>query len=224
MSPAPAARGVVAFIDRHLDPVESLGEVLFGLIMVLTMTLGASLAAGYERGLLLEATGCNVAWGVIDGVLFVLSGRFERSRRGRIVRRVQRAPNDETALALIREELAPGISSDTTHEDREHFYRSVLMMLSHARAARRAIAREEILGAIAVFLLVAGTAVPAALPFLVVSDPETALRLSNLLLVALLFVVGFRWARYVDTNRWVAASTVAGLGVALVGVAVALGG
>lgn len=73
-----------SFIHRHLDPAESLGEVLFGLIMVLTFTLGAAVAGGYKRGMLLAAVGCNVAWGVIDGVLFVLSGRFARrpSRSG----------------------------------------------------------------------------------------------------------------------------------------------
>jgi VIT1/CCC1 family predicted Fe2+/Mn2+ transporter len=45
----------MSFFARHLDPSEILGELLFGLIMVLTFTLGASLAGGYERGLLLSA-------------------------------------------------------------------------------------------------------------------------------------------------------------------------
>jgi hypothetical protein len=53
----------MSFIQRHLDPAEILGELLFGLIMVLTFTLSAAAAGGYERGLLLEAIGCNVAWG-----------------------------------------------------------------------------------------------------------------------------------------------------------------
>ena len=32
-----------SFVGRYLDPTESLGEVLFGLIMALTFTLGAGL-------------------------------------------------------------------------------------------------------------------------------------------------------------------------------------
>jgi hypothetical protein len=90
------------FWRRHLEPVESLGEILFGLIMVLTFTLGASLAGGHERGLILAALGCNVAWGVIDGVLFVLSSRFERRRRDRLIRAVRQAPDADAALAAIR--------------------------------------------------------------------------------------------------------------------------
>jgi hypothetical protein len=69
---------VALFWQRHLEPVESLGEVLFGLIMALTFTLGAAVSAGYDRELILGAVGCNVAWGIIDGVLFMLSTRFER--------------------------------------------------------------------------------------------------------------------------------------------------
>jgi len=76
-------------LHRYLEPVDSLGEILFGLIMVLTFTLGASLAGGHERGLMLAAIGCNVAWGVIDGVLFVLGSRLERRRRNRLIRAIR---------------------------------------------------------------------------------------------------------------------------------------
>jgi len=192
--------------------------------MVLTFTLGASLAGGYERGLLLEAIGCNVAWGVIDGVLYVLSNRFERGRRGRLLRRVQTTSDEAGALAAIREEMEPAILGVTTEEDRERVYRSVHALVAHASPAPRRLRREDLLGAFAVFVLVSGTALPAALPFLVVADPELALRLSNFVLIALLFLVGLRWARYVDVRPWIAASTLASLGLALVGVAIALGG
>lgn len=204
--------------------MESLGELLFGPIMALTFTLGASLAGGHERGLMLEAVGCNVAWGVIDGVLFVMSNRFERRRWGRLVRRVQRARDEATALGVIREELEPGILSITTAEDRERLHRDVQAMLSRATPARGQITREDVLSGVAVFLLVSGTALPAALPFFLVRDPELALRISNALLIALLFLAGWRWARYVDTSPWIAGSTLAGVGVALVAVAIALGG
>ena len=32
---------IANFVHRYLDPVDSLGELLFGLIMALTLTLGA---------------------------------------------------------------------------------------------------------------------------------------------------------------------------------------
>jgi hypothetical protein len=60
------------FTERHLDPGSRFGEILFGLIMVLTVTLAAgfNVAEGRKgvRQLLLAAIGSNVAWGIIDAL------------------------------------------------------------------------------------------------------------------------------------------------------------
>jgi hypothetical protein len=73
----------LALIHRYLDPAETLAEVLFGLIMVLTITIGASLITTPDQldthGLIVAAAGCNLAWGVIDAVLFLLDTLFYRS-------------------------------------------------------------------------------------------------------------------------------------------------
>jgi hypothetical protein len=63
----------VSFVGR-LDPDESLGEILAGLIMVLTFTLAAGvISRGGQDGvrtLLFAAVGCNLAWGIIDAVFY----------------------------------------------------------------------------------------------------------------------------------------------------------
>ena len=66
-----------------------MGEVLFGLIMTLTFTLGAGIVIQEEgregaREMLIGILGCNLAWGIIDGVLYVLGQVFERGRLRRI--------------------------------------------------------------------------------------------------------------------------------------------
>ena len=58
-----------------LDPIDRISEVLFGLFMVLTFTGTLSvLDSGREqvRDMLVAAVGCNLAWGFVDGVMFVL--------------------------------------------------------------------------------------------------------------------------------------------------------
>jgi VIT1/CCC1 family predicted Fe2+/Mn2+ transporter len=214
----------MSFFERYLDPAESLGEILFGLIMVLTFTLGASVAGGWERGLLLAAVGCNVAWGLIDGALFLMSRLFERSRRSRLIRAIRHAPDAAAALDAIRREMEPGLESVTEPSDREQLYRSVHALVESGTPPPVRLRRDDWMGALAVFLLVTATALPAAAPFLVAEDPQLALRLSNGLLVALLFVVGYRWARHTDANPWSAGGAALGLGVLLVAVAIALGG
>jgi len=72
--------------------------------------------------------------------------------------------------------------------------------------------------------MVIATTFPAALPFLFIDQPWRALRVSNLLLVVLLFFVGAEWGRYGHTNRWLSGLAFLVIGLALVAIAIALGG
>jgi VIT1/CCC1 family predicted Fe2+/Mn2+ transporter len=80
------------------------------------------------------------------------------------------------------------------------------------------------MGAIACFLLVVLSLVPVALPFVFIDEPWLALRVSNALLLALLFVTGYQWGRHANANRWLTGLVYLAVGLALVGVAIALGG
>jgi hypothetical protein len=59
---------------------------------------------------------------------------------------------------------------------------------------RIGLRKEDVYGAIASGMLVVFSTIPAAVPFLVIDAPRLALRVSNFLLVGLLFVVGYQWA------------------------------
>src|SRR5207237_10285655 len=68
---------------RVLEPIDRVSEVLFGLIMVLTFTGSLSVAeAGRSevRTMLIGALGCNLAWGIIDGVLYLMGCLAEKGR------------------------------------------------------------------------------------------------------------------------------------------------
>src|SRR5947207_2961462 len=94
-----------ALFERLLDPSEWWGAVLFGLIMVLIITLGArSIVAQGEdatRDMLVAVIGCNVAWGVIQAWMYVLDAMFERGRIARLVKEVQEGTDEQLALAVI---------------------------------------------------------------------------------------------------------------------------
>ena len=62
-------------MKRVLDPVSRVSEILFGVIMVLTFTGSLSVATAGRaevREMLVGALGCNLAWGVIDGILYLM--------------------------------------------------------------------------------------------------------------------------------------------------------
>ena len=214
---------------RHLRPSESLSEIVAALIVVLTFTLAASVVSGGgqdgARAALLGAVGCNAAWGIIDAVLYMMTSVFDRSRHLRFARAVASAPDEAAALATIRHELNPILASVTAAEDREQLYRSIRNSLAHGRLPpRTGLTRDDVVGAVGVFCVALAASLPAVLPLLLIERPWLALRVSNLLVVGLLFVVGYRWAKYVDANPWMAGFGLMALGLALVAVAMLLGG
>ena len=68
---------------RVLDPIDRVSEVLFGLIMVLTFTSSISVAEAGRleiRTMLLGTLGCNLAWGGIDAVLYLMGCAAEHGK------------------------------------------------------------------------------------------------------------------------------------------------
>ena len=130
-----------SFIATHLDPANRFIEVVCGLIMVLTFTLvGSQLVSDDPSGaqkLLIAALGCNVAWGVIDGVMFVMNGLTERGRRARFVAAVRDATDEAAALSVIERDLDPELEGITTSEERGTLYRSIRKIA--LRAAPQAV-------------------------------------------------------------------------------------
>jgi hypothetical protein len=69
---------------RVLDPIDRISEILFGVIMALTFTCTLGVATAHNlqiRTMLIGALGCNLAWGIIDGAVFLMA-RLERGRAG----------------------------------------------------------------------------------------------------------------------------------------------
>src|SRR6187431_2670556 len=88
---------------RVLEPSERIAEVLFGLIMVLTFTGSLSVAEADRaevRPMLIGALGCNIAWGIIDGILYLMGCLAEKGRSLKIFRAVRKATDSQQAQRL----------------------------------------------------------------------------------------------------------------------------
>lgn len=217
-----------SFVARHLDPDDSIGEYLFGAIMALSFTLGAGLVVEEgptaTRQILVGLVGCNLAWGLIDGAMYVLGNVLDRSRKLRLLEAIRSAPGEEQALALIGRELDDRLDPVTSPAERRRTYEALVPRLKALPTSRNRVEREDLLGAVAVFWLVVLSTVPAIVPFLVLEDRFVALRLANLLLLASLFHAGGKWARATGNHPWRIGASLVVIGLALVAIAIALGG
>lgn len=210
---------------RILDPIDRAMEVLFGLIMVLSFTGTLSAAeAGREdvRTMLIGALGCNLAWGIVDGVMYIMTALGDRMRGIVMVRRVRGAPSPEDAHGRIAVALPEEIASAVGTAELEAIRRRVAELPEPPRFARPRW--DDYKGALAVFLLVFLSTFPVTIPFLFMQDAVRALRISNAIAVAMLFVVGYRLGKESGGRPWRIGLAMVAIGLVLVAVTIALGG
>jgi len=106
-----------------LSPIDRISEVLFGLIMVLTFTGAISVANERSdvRELLWAALGCNVAWGIVDAVMYLMNVMLERGHAVKIIKRIQESGDRAKARESLREEIQPLMSSLLTDAEADQF-------------------------------------------------------------------------------------------------------
>jgi hypothetical protein len=210
---------------RVLEPIDRVSEVLFGLIMVLTFTGSLSIAeAGREdvRVMLVGALGCNLAWGLIDAILYLMACLAEKGRNLATFRAVRRASVASDGQQLVADALPPLVSSLLKPEELEELRARVMRLPEPAGADR--LARRDYLGALAVFLLVFLSTFPVAIPFIVMDDARMALRVSNAIAIVLLFLTGYAFGRMTGRSPFGVGCGMVVLGLVLVGLTMALGG
>lgn len=220
--------GLVRFVRRYLAPADRLAETLCGLIMVLTFTLAAApqVKEGPEgvRQLLLATLGCNIAWGIIDGALYVLCAMSQRALRANFLRRVKEAPGEDAAAAVVRGRLEEEYPSESSADERERLYRAMVPVLLKTRVTPGSIKAEDVFGGLAILVVEVTCTLPAVVPFLFIRDHWLALRASNGLLLLLLFGVGYQWGSHTTGRPKTTGFVMLVIGAALVGIALALGG
>ena len=210
---------------RALDPADRVAEVLFGLIMVLTFTGSLSVAeAGRDdvRAMLVGALGCNLAWGIIDAILYLMGCLAERSRQWMTFRAVRSAGSPERARAILADALPPEIAAVAEPDELEGI--RVRLARRPEPPARAHMTKEDWRGAAGVFLLVFLSTCPVVIPFIVMRNAQPALRVSNAIAVAMLFMTGYTYGRLTGYRPVGMGIAMVMLGVVLVGLTMALGG
>ena len=225
MLTTPGSRDAPASSKRVLDPVDRVAEVLFGLIMVLSFTGSLSVAeAGRDdvRAMLIGALGCNLAWGIIDAILYLMGCLAERSQTLMTLRAVRTAGSPERARAILADALPPAIAPIVEPDDLELLRARMAKLPEPPPRAR--MTREDWTGAGAVFLLVFLSTFPVVIPFIFMREAMPALRVSNAVAVAMLFMTGYTYGRLTGYRPAGMGISMVALGIVLVGITMALGG
>jgi len=210
---------------RVLDPMYRVNEVLFGLIMVLTFTGSLSVAeAGRDdiRKMLIGALGCNVAWGFIDGLFYLMGCLADKGQGLMTLRAVRKATDAQQAQHLIADKLPPVVASILEPVELEAI-RVRLKQLPEP-PERAGLNKEDMLGAVGIFLLVFLSTFPVVIPFIFMQETLPALRVSNAIAIVMMFMTGYTYGRITGYHPWRVGIAMVILGAIVVSATIALGG
>jgi len=210
---------------RLLEPYTVIAEILFGLIMVLTFTGSLSVAdSGRDdvRLMLIGALGCNIAWGMIDAIFYLMSCVSEKGQSIRALHDLHKAANREAAHQVLTDALPPMIAATLTPADYDTMHQKLLQL--PRPPIRPKLGKTELLGALTIFFWVFIITFPVAIPFIFMDQVELAMRVSNAIAIVLLFAAGFSFARLAHYRPWLTGLMMVVMGSLVVAATIALGG
>jgi VIT1/CCC1 family predicted Fe2+/Mn2+ transporter len=212
------ASGGLANVDR-------INEVLFGLIMVLTFTCSISAAThgGEELSTILwSALGCNVAWGLVDSLMYLFSILLERGEAFASIRNIRNATTEESGNIAVAEALPPLISQILKKEHITHITHELKNLPEPP--AKAFLTFHDVIQAVKIFLLVFISTFPVTLPFIFIDKVHVAIRISNGVALILLFLCGVYLGKQTGRSTIAMGLVFALIGSLLVVVTMALGG
>lgn len=222
-------------LGEFLDPIDALFTIFFSILFALLFTLSysvfiyrgiidSSFASGYGQELFAAILGAVAAWGIIDGVIYVLGEVFARGERYRLLQYVHTSDSEETAIAAIADELDFILEPITTDAQRQALYHDVLGHLSQAEPQAAGLQREDVVGAVAAVLLSVVAVLPSLLPLLLLpNNTALAISISNVISIFVVFATGYGWGIHTDTNPWKIGLLLASVCLSMVVVAMLLG-
>jgi len=208
-----------------LNTMDRVSEILFGIIMTLTFTcsIGIANAKNTEiRQLIIAAISCNIAWGLVDAISYIVSTIMQRSRNRTVLDSVLTTSDADKARKYISDSLPPSIASVLGAADLEQI-RSKLAKLPDSALQVRLTTR-DLKRSLMIFFLMFISTLPIVTPFIFIHDTNTALRTSNLIAIIMMFFCGWSLAKYVGINKWILSITMTFIGIILVFITIVLGG
>lgn len=210
---------------RVLEPLERISEVLFGLIMALTITGAVSAAQAGKaevHTMLVTALGCNLAWGIIDAGMYLMARLGERGNGIITLRTLRGTVASGDSQQIVADAVPPLIASVMTPQQLEEIRQSLVVLPD--LPVRPWLTGRDWLGAFAMLLLVFSSTFPMVIPFIFVDEPLRAMRLSNAVGVLMLFLVGYAFGQHAGLGGWSMGGVMVAVGTGLVAMTIALGG
>jgi hypothetical protein len=211
--------------ESALDPIDRISEVLFGLIMVLTFTGSISVASDGRaeiKELLWASLGCNLAWGIVDAVMYLMSSILSRGHGLSVLKKLKLTQDKAASRDLLGGELPPLIASILEPDEIDNLNDRLVKI--DTLPMKKEKTTSDLRAAVIIFLLVFTCTFPVALPFIFFNETAFALRMSNGIALFILFFGGISVGKYAGFKPFWTGTILMILGIILVAITMVLGG
>lgn len=222
---------VRAFRQGQLSEGDRFVEMICGVIMVLVMigylrlTLIGDDDPDFQKKMILIPLGCITAWGIIDGIMYVLLNLVQRGKRFKLFSTIKSAKDQKDAHTTIEDDLASSIVGALKKEDRQKIYDEILKGADGALIEKpQWVTKKDLVIIFFTFLIVFSTGAVILIPLVVLNNVFLAIHTANAIGVVMLFCIGYFWGKHASRNKIRSAIGMVLLGTAIVLVTIALNG
>ena len=193
--------------SRCSVPVDRVSEMLFGLFMALTLhrrSVGGGVRhASKSARCSSRRLGCNLAWGLVDAVMYLVRTVTDRGRSLTLMHSVRDAPDARQAGRTLIERSLSRVAAGLVSHGRDRGDARADRRAALACRRDRALGSDDLLAALAIFLIVVARHLSrrAAL----CADRRmsaTAKNVSRGIALAMLFFGGLALGRYAGYGSW----------------------
>jgi VIT1/CCC1 family predicted Fe2+/Mn2+ transporter len=172
--------------------------------------------------MMVGAIGCNLAWGVVDAVMYVIGAVSSRRRDLVLCRDLGASATPAAARVVIAEALPHAVVDALDNESLDRLRQRLAGPVSGGCGPL--LGWRDFAAAAAVCALVLLSTFPVVVPFALVRNPATAIRVSNAVAIVMLFGAGWSLAKFSGGRPWAMGAVMVAIGTGLVAMTIALGG
>jgi hypothetical protein len=229
-------KSLKGFWSKYINPIDWLSETIFSIMIALIFTLAyrifsispaTSAATSSENAttLLLGILSAVIAWGFIDGSIYAILSFFEREESDRLLWEIQAAKSEAEQVEIVQTEFREVFEPITDEQHRYGLYLSILRSIKSTPDQKIRFSKADIGAAFAHVFVAIIAVIPSLIPLLLFSNNLVlAIRISNIISFAVLFISGYRWGRYVGVNPIRTGIMIMAVAIGLALLAIPLGG
>jgi VIT1/CCC1 family predicted Fe2+/Mn2+ transporter len=220
-------------MKKYLSLSDRWTEIITGIIMT-TAVIGATrigIGSGHTDFLIIfsAAIGCDIAWGLVDGVLYIFGELTDRGRHVQLLKNLKAIEDQDNAVDLvikkIDQELDPPILEHFNHEDKVRISQGVVKFSSKMTPENVHISKKDVFGGITIFFLDVVAGLVLLIPFFFLpTQMVIAARISMVIALILLFIIGYQWAKIINRPKIQTGLIIMFLAIAIDVIVIILGG